>query len=45
MCIETGVVYESIREAERQTGIKNGGMRAVCKGERKTAGGYSWKYV
>ena len=45
MCIETGVIYESIREAERQTGIKNGGMRAVCKGERKTAGGYSWRYV
>ena len=43
-CIETGIVYKSIMEAERQTGIRNGNICMVCKGQRKTAGGYHWCY-
>ena len=35
LCIETGIIYSSIREAERQTNIPN----------YKTAGGYHWKHV
>lgn len=31
-------------EAERETGIKAGNINKCCKGLRKTAGGYSWKY-
>ena len=42
-CIETGIIYESIKEAKEKTGI--GGVNAVCKGNRKTAGGYHWEYV
>lgn len=34
--------FKSTMEAERQTGIKS--IRGVCGGERKTAGGYVWKY-
>ena len=36
--------YISLIEAERATGIRNGNISSVCKGKRKTAGGYVWKY-
>ena len=32
-------------EAERMTGIPNSNISKVCKGERKTAGGYHWEVV
>jgi hypothetical protein len=34
--------YGSGEEAERATGIKH--VSCACRGERKTAGGYVWKY-
>lgn len=38
--------YENCSEAARQLKIKNGatGIGRVCRGERKTAYGYQWKY-
>ena len=36
--------YTSIHEAERQTGISNSNICECCKGKRKSAGGYIWKY-
>lgn len=42
VCIETGITYSGIREAQRQTGIRN--ICACCKGKQRTAGGYHWKY-
>ena len=36
--------FYSTREAEAITGIDNSGISKVCKGKRKTAGGYKWKY-
>lgn len=47
VCIETGIVYPSTREAERQTGIDNSQISAVCKHKKnyKTAGGYHWEYI
>ena len=45
LCIETNTVYESIHEAERQTGMSRGGIRRVLKGVCKTAGGFHWRYV
>lgn len=36
--------YPSTREAERQTGTHYQGIIACCKGIRKSAGGYVWKY-
>lgn len=44
-CIETGIIYESMREAARQTGISNIHIGQVCKGKNKTAGGFHWRYV
>lgn len=44
VCIETGVIYSSMAEAQRQTGICARTIGAVCKkqGYYKTAGGYHW---
>ena len=54
-CIETGIIYPTIHEAERQTGILTSGITACCKGtvyserngftKRHTAGGYHWEYA
>lgn len=46
--IQEGVIvseYKSINEAERQTGIDSSSISAVCKGKRKTAGGFKWRYA
>ena len=36
--------YPSIMEAERQTGCNNSHIGSCCKGERKSTGGFIWKY-
>lgn len=46
LCVETGIVYHSAREASRQTGVNIAGICLACKGDRlKTSGGYHWKFV
>ena len=47
LCIETGIIYNSMHIAEKETGAKYKNISKVCKGEygRKTAGGYHWKIV
>lgn len=45
ICVETQVVYGSLREAHRDTGIKHGSISSACLGKSKTAGGYHWEYV
>ena len=37
-------IFPSLMEAERQTGCSNSHICSCCKGERKTTGGYKWKY-
>jgi HNH endonuclease/NUMOD1 domain/NUMOD4 motif len=37
-------VYESARKAAIDLGIDSSGITKVCKGKRKTCGGYKWKY-
>ena len=44
-CLETGKMYESIADASRDTGINNNSIRAVARGNRHKAGGYTWEYV
>ena len=36
--------YPSIMEASRQTGCNLGHICSCCRGERKSAGGFIWKY-
>lgn len=45
ICVETNIVYVSINDASRKTGINASTIWSVCKGKRKTAGGYHWKYA
>ena len=45
LCVETGIIYKSINEAERQTGINQSSISKACRGKLKTAGGYYWKFV
>ena len=44
LCVETGVVYSSGREASRAFGGRIN-INAVISGKRKTAGGYHWVRV
>ena len=37
--------FPSAREASRQTGISQGNISEACRGRRKTAGGFVWKYA
>ena len=41
--IDTGEVYDSLRDAQAKTHIHN--ISAVCRGVRPLAGGYRWKYI
>ncbi len=38
-------IYDSLDAAKKDTGIDDGGIVKVCKGRRKTAGGFIWKYT
>lgn len=42
ICIETSIIYSSIKEATQLTGINHIGD--CCRGIRKKAGGYHWQY-
>ena len=37
--------FVSFKEAERITGVSNSHISKVCKGKRKTAGGFIWRVV
>lgn len=43
MCVETGDTFICASEAERE--YKTGHIIEVCRGKRKTAGGYHWQYL
>lgn len=44
-CVETGKVYRSASEAQRQTGVWATGISSVVHGKRRTAGGLHWEYA
>lgn len=44
-CIELDKTFKNTVEVERQLGIPNSNVGAVCLGKRKTAGGYHWCYI
>ncbi len=45
MCIETGIIYDAINEASRETGICNESIGKVVRGQMQRAGGLHWKFV
>lgn len=45
LCIDTGEIFESIGQAEKQKKISHSTIINCCKGKGKTAGGFRWQYV
>lgn len=45
MCIETGVVYPSASEVQRQLGFAQTNISSVCNGIRNTCGGFHWSFL
>lgn len=43
LCVETNIVYNSMAEACKQTGIRH--ISECCRGLLETAGGYHWKII
>lgn len=44
-CVETGVVYKSLSEIKAALGLNDASkISAVCRGNRKRAYGYHWKF-
>lgn len=43
--LDTGVIYNSFKEAEEKTGISSSCISNCCRGITKTAGKQRWKYV
>lgn len=44
ICIETSVVYKGTKEAGSLNNLDPSSIAKVCRGERKTCGGYHWQY-
>lgn len=44
ICIESSIVYQSVKHAEQQTGVRASSIGAACRGDygHKTAGGLHW---
>lgn len=43
-CLETGVIYNTIKEASIKTNINRSSIRMCCKGKYRHAGGFHWEY-
>lgn len=44
-CVETGIIYNSAKDVERELQINHSHISNCCKGKRNKTGGYSWRYV
>lgn len=45
ICEETGISYQGIKEASRQTGIDKSSISRCCRGKQTKAGGFHWRYA
>ena len=47
LCVETGIIYDSAVDAQKQTGLPKQSISRCCNGTKyyKTVGGYHWQYV
>ncbi len=44
-CLETGVIYDSCRDASRQTGTPHSTIHSLCRGRIKNSRSFHFKYV
>lgn len=45
LCIETGEVFNTLKEASEWLGIHYTNISKCCRGITKTCGGYHWQYI
>lgn len=45
ICVETGTIFNSIRDACRAYNLSPSCVCCCCKGKSKTAGGFHWRYA
>ena len=45
LCVSTGVIYNSIRDASRDTGVDFGAISHCCRGRRQSAGKLRWAFA
>lgn len=45
ICVETGEVFKGIKYAAQRYGLRQNHISSVCRGDRKTCGGYHWQYI
>lgn len=45
LCVETGVVYPSTHQVQRELGFAQSNISSACNGRYKTCGGFHWRYV
>lgn len=43
--VDTGEVFDSVKEAAEKYNTEGTHITSVCKGKRKTTGGFKWEYV
>lgn len=44
-CVELGRTFKDATIAHQELSLDSGGILKVCRGERKTCGGYHWKFT
>lgn len=45
ICLETSIIYGAASVASEKTGVNKTNICQCCRGERKSAGGYKWKFI
>lgn len=45
ICLDTGIVYESGKQAAEKLGLKRSKISNVCHGKRKSTGGLRFKFI
>lgn len=45
VCLETGEIFDSTMDVERNKGIAHNSISKCCKGKANIAGGFHWSYV
>lgn len=45
LCIETNIKYNDATDAGQKLKLDSSAILKVCRNERKTCGGYHWKFT
>ena len=45
ICIETGEIFDSVKDAAAKIGVHHSSISQVLNGKTKTSGGYHWDYL